>query len=104
MHHGLHHRMRRHHGLFTLSSKPLVALMDVVTYVAAVAGPLFAADQAVEIWFKHNAGGVSLTTWGALTALSIMWMLYGLLHKEKVIVLSNVLWFTLDAAVVVGTL
>ena len=58
--------------------------------------------QVTTIWIDKNAGGVSLITWSTYFVTSIFWLTYGILHKEKPIIVTYIAWLFLDAAVAIG--
>lgn len=60
--------------------------------------------QVWEIYTTHNASGVSVITWGAYTVLIIPWILYGVVHREKAIVINSVLWLFFNLLVLYGAL
>ncbi len=86
--HHLHLRRRIHLKKQTYpSKKPLLRFFDNIAYAAGVLTPAFTLPQLYEIYAHHDASGVSLITWSAYLVLSIFWMLYGIVHKEKPIIL-----------------
>ncbi|MGH7175288.1 MAG: hypothetical protein ACREGR_02945 [Minisyncoccia bacterium] len=79
-------------------------MLDYVIYIAAVAQPVALIPQAVLVLGPQGAAGASAVTWSILGAVGILWILYGLVHKEKPIVLSNALSVILDFVIVYGIL
>lgn len=80
------------------------AIVDVTVYVVSIVSPILTIPQIVDIYVGKDASGVSALTWGAYTLFSLPWVFYGILHKEKVLVINNVLWFIANGLVFVGTL
>lgn len=78
--------------------------IDKLVYFAAFAGPLMTLPQAWKIWFYQNASGVSWISWFSYFICAIIWVIYGVEHKDKPIIAMNVLWIILDVLIVVGTL
>lgn len=78
--------------------------VDIAVYVAGVVGPLMTLPQILKIWVDKNAAGVSAVSWSSYFVLSIVWLVYGVLHKEKPIIFTSAIWLVLDAIVVAGTL
>ena len=78
--------------------------IDNLIYPIAVAAPLMTIPQLLNIWIQRKTQGVSLLTWGAYAIVSFLWIIYGLYHKEKPIVLTNLLLFLLDSLIVLGVL
>ena len=86
------------------SNKPLVRFMDTVILAVGVIGPLFTLPQLYEIWVQHNAAGVSALSWGGYSFLSAIWLLYGLLHREKPIIVAHSAWLIFNSAVAIGAM
>lgn len=83
--------------------KPVSAL-DHFMYAVAFLSPLFTLPQFYDIWVKRDVAGVSLTTWGAYTVSSFLWLLYWKEHNEMWILISQVLIFALNLGIVAGIL
>jgi uncharacterized protein with PQ loop repeat len=79
-------------------------LMDRLIYFVGVMGPLMSLPQLMNIWVYGNSAGVSAVTWGALAVLSLFWLTYGAMHKEKPIILSSSMWVLFDTLIVIGVL
>lgn len=76
-------------------------LVNVIAFIA----PLSSLPQIIEIWFiDNNAHGVSLVTWSLFVVMSTVWLFYGLVHKQRPIIVSNVLWIIAQGLVVIGAL
>ena len=72
--------------------------------VIAAAAPLANVLQAIKVYQQQSAGDLSLVTWGLLTVFNVVWIAYGLVHKEKPIIVGYVLWLISNSAVVLGIL
>lgn len=88
-----HHRKRRSNNTYEF-------FMDVV----AILGPAVTLPQLVEIWTKGQDAGVSVITWAGYLALSIFWLTYGFIRKEKPIIIANILYFVINLIIVIGLL
>jgi uncharacterized protein with PQ loop repeat len=105
MQHHLHVRKRARQPVEPYPSKIFrIAVLDVAVYVVSIAGPIFTVPQIVDIYIGKDASGVSLITWGAYTLFSIPWIMYGFVHKERVLIVNNTLWLIANGLVVVGAL
>lgn len=71
-------------------------------YVVALIAPLISSAQAYKIWIEKNASGVSVVTWTTFIFTGLFWMLYGIIHKDKPIIFTQVLWIILSILVVWG--
>ena len=76
--------------------------MDNFLLFIAVLGPLVIIPQIVKVYFRQEVAGLSIWTWGLLTVGAIPWVIYGLVHKEKPIVISYGLWFLAYLSIIVG--
>ncbi len=71
-------------------------------YVVAVATPLVVLPQVLQVFTTKDAGGLSLQTWVLLGCINVLWVLYGLVHREPPIYLSSFLVGILNFIVVYG--
>lgn len=102
--HGIHHIHRRKR---TGSRKdpypnpnPWLNHFDTFLIVAAILNPLTAIPQMYQIYKYHTSSGVSIITWAAGAILSVPWLVYGLIHKEKSHIISYTLWTVFNLIVV----
>ena len=79
-----------------------VSLMDKLIYLVAIAGPLITIPQVLKIWIEQNPSGVSVLSWGGYFIGAFFWVTYGFIHKEKPIILANLLWIIFTSLIVVG--
>ena len=104
----MHHasvRKRIYQNLEGFPSKnPLRHFLDRAIFVVGFLGPIMTIPQLVNVWVYHQTAGVSVLSWSAFALLDIVWIAYGIVNREKPITFTYVLWFTAQAAVVVGVL
>lgn len=72
--------------------------------VAAIIHPLTAAPQVYKIYTSHNVQGVSIWTWLGFMLLGIIFLAYGLLHRIRPLIITQILWFIMDFLIVIGVL
>jgi len=77
-------------------------VFDNGMYLVALITPILTIPQLLTIWVQHQAGGVSQLTWAAYAVMSGVWLIYGLLQRQKPLVLSQACLFVVDFAVVLG--
>lgn len=87
-----------------LTVKKEKKFIDHLIYGASILGPIMTVPQAWQIWSHKSASNVSLATWLTYLILSLLWLLYGIFHDEKPIILLNVLLLLVNTSVVVGIL
>lgn len=68
----------------------------------ALIGPVVTLPQLVEIWSNGQDAGVSIITWVGYLTLSVFWLTYGFMRKEKPIIIANILYFIINLAIVIG--
>jgi len=103
--HHLHKRKRIHqkHEKYPNPNK-FKRVLDILAYVAAIIGPLIAIPQLWKIWNFQDASGVSILTWIGYMFGGTFWFIYGAAHKEKPIMIMNLLWFLFSLTIVIGIL
>lgn len=77
-------------------------VFDDGMYLVALVTPILTIPQLLTVWMQHQIGGVSQLTWGAYTAMSGVWLIYGLLQRQKPLILSQACLFVVDFAIVLG--
>jgi MtN3 and saliva related transmembrane protein len=80
----------------------LKRLLDKTMVFIAVVGPLATLPQVFQVFSTQDAKGLSLITWSLWTVLSFLWCIYGAVHKETPIVVSNAIYIVLQGAVIVA--
>lgn len=99
---GLRHKVERKKT--TIKTTPYLIFLDKLTFVAGVIGPFTVLPQIYSIFNTHSAEGVSLTTWLLIFIVTAPWVLYGIAHKDKSIIVSFALWEVANILVVIGVL
>ncbi len=105
---GLHHfhlRKRIHQNLEEYPHPDrLKRIMDKLVYVAGLLGPIMTLPQLKMIWIDHMASGVSVISWGTYTVTAIFWVIYGVIHQDKPIIITYSLWFFINGMVTLGVI
>lgn len=76
--------------------------IDIVVFLVGGIGPFFTLPQVLSVWFSKNAEGLSPITWVSYFIFSCVWLMYGIIHKEKPIIFSNAIYVIINALIVVG--
>lgn len=102
----LRQRARRLHAVRHAypSSNRSIRLLDGIMYGAGVVAPLVSIPQLLEIYKNHNAAGISVLTWSGYTLLSVLWLTYGVVHREQPIIVAHALWLLVNVLVVIGAI
>ncbi len=99
--HHLHVRKRVYKNLDPFPHpKALTRFLDRTMVFIATAGPIATLPQVFDVFYTKSVAGLSLTTWSLWTILSVVWLMYGILHKEPPIIVSNILYIILQGLVV----
>lgn len=101
---GLRHKHERSSNHKSHHGSPYLVFLDKLTFVAGVIGPFTVLPQIYTIYIQHNANGVSMATWLLIFIVTFPWILYGVAHKDKSIMVSFTLWEVVNLAVVIGVL
>jgi len=113
---GMHHHIhRKHEWKFTTYVKHLIALItgyseqeklkktfDKFIAVVGLIGPIMTTPQIMNVWVYHQVEGLSLVTWSTYVITSSFWLIYGIIHKERAIILVNIAWILSNVSLVVG--
>ncbi len=78
--------------------------IDKVIYAFAIFGPLITIPQVVKIWFEQDASGISVISWSGYLVAAFFWLLYGFIHNEKPIIITNLICIFMNIAVLAGAL
>ena len=98
VHHHIHKRTRKNKSSkLTNFFDRLVVLMGIVNLFATM-------PQVLEVWQGKDASGVSTLSWGYYSLFSAVLLLYGIVHREKPIIVTYVGAVILYAAVFVGSI
>ena len=85
---GFHHFHLRKRGVISSKNTKSIRVIDRFIFVVGALGPIMTIPQLYEIWVHKDARGVSLISWSSYFIFSIFWIIYGIVHKEKVIVFT----------------
>lgn len=83
------------------STNNVISNFDRFIFVASFVAPLNGVPQVIDV-FYGNANGVSLFSWLGFLTFSITFFIYGLIHKIKPMIITNLLYALIDGLVVFG--
>ena len=86
------------------SQDKLKRSIDDIVYIIAFLGPIMTIPQVIKIFITQNASGISSISWISFTLFSFFWLVYGIVHKEKPIIIANFLTLILNLIIVIGAL
>ena len=77
---------------------------DKFIYLIVIIAPIANIPQLIAVWIDKNASGVSALSWFTFSGVSLCWFVYGVLHKDRHIILMNIALVITQILVAVGTL
>jgi len=75
--------------------------VDWLVYLAIVIGPVLTMPQVYSIWVQGSKG-VSVISWIAYLVASLIWLVYGVKHKDRPIIIVEAIWVVLEVLIVAG--
>jgi uncharacterized protein with PQ loop repeat len=97
-----HHSRVKKHRTITVKKSKHSKLVDRATYIVAVLEPLVTVPQVITIFANKTAAGVSLATWVGYEVLTLVWIWYGIVHRDKLILLYQGLFLIVQTGVIIG--
>ena len=76
--------------------------MDKFIYIVVFVDIIMTLPQLLQIFLEKDASGVSALSWGTYIVTSGFWLMYGLIHKIKPIILSSIFWICIQVFIVIG--
>ena len=81
-----------------------IRIIDGAAVAAGIIGPLMAMPQLMKIFVERNASGVSPISWFSWAILDIPFIVYGIIHRDRVIIITYIGWLFLNLLVGTGAL
>lgn len=79
-------------------------ILDKMMFFVGLIGPFMMIPQILKIYFERDASSIALTSWVLFSFVALCWTMYGLAHKNKVIVVSNFAWMIAYVFVIIGAI
>ena len=93
-----HHGFGFHH----LSKRKKREFVDIAFYLIGALMIILTIPQFTNIWILKQTTGVSILTWASYLIGAIAWFIYGIVHKQKPIMVLYSFWILLDLLIVLG--
>jgi MtN3 and saliva related transmembrane protein len=103
MNFGFHHHRKLRKAQVVFEDK-LKFVFDKIAYIAGVGMAVMTAPQIWKIFTTQNASGVSVFTWSMYTVGSAFWLCYGVVHRDKPIIVTNAVATSLQLVIVIGAI
>jgi uncharacterized protein with PQ loop repeat len=84
------------------NSNKFIAWFDRLIILVGVLNAAATTPQALQIWMSQDASGVSLISWSYYLFGSIMFVIYGLIHKTIPILINYSLCLVIYFFIVIG--
>src|SRR5262245_11084289 len=94
--------LRRRKKVATPAKWRVASHIDIAVYIVSFSGMFVTLDQLRLVWLEHDVSGVSFLTWSFYTVSASVWCTYGYIHKDKVLIVTNLLWVFIDGAIALG--
>lgn len=91
------------HSLLRLSKRRKIKILDTSVYIVGLAGNLAVVPQAVKAW-SGPTPGLAISTWVLFTFVSLIWLTYAIVHKQKPLIFAQLGGLVVNALVVTGWL
>ena len=78
--------------------------LDKLTYITGILLPILTLPQAYNVVVSRQTAGVSLLTWSFYLFASVLFAVFGIIHKEKLLIITYVPFVFIEAAIVIGLL
>lgn len=86
-----------------LNKKKSLRNFDKLMLLVAFIYPLTGVPQAVKV-FSGEVEGVSIVSWLGFLIFVSIFLVYAIVHRIKPMIITYVMWWCVDASVVVGIL
>ncbi len=93
---------KRHKEICKCKTTLFSRTIDKVVLLAAFLMPLIELPQLLEIYLNKSAQNVSLFTWSFFVIFGVPWLIYGIIHRQKPIIVLYSMWVTVDFIIVLG--
>lgn len=78
--------------------------IDKAVMITAFVEPLIGLPQVIQIFTTKSAADISLSSWVGYQFVTVLWLIYGIKHKEKPIIWYQGLWLVVQTLVIIGIL
>lgn len=79
-------------------------LVDRMTYIVAIIEPAVTLPQVYVIFHDRTAAGVAISSWIGYQLFTLIWLWYGIVHKDKIIITYQLMWLVMQMLIIIGGL
>lgn len=84
-----------------VNRKKLTNTVDGLAYFVGIVGNGAVVPQILKAW-GSQAPGLAISTWVLFTFISLIWLTYAILHKQRPLILAQTIGLTANILVVSG--
>lgn len=77
--------------------------VNSLAYFVGVTGNIAVVPQIIKAW-QSNAPGLAILTWLLFIVIGFIWLIYAFQHKQKPLIVAQIVGITVNVAVVTGWL
>jgi uncharacterized protein with PQ loop repeat len=85
-----------------LHSKKWMKKLDKVMIYVGIISPIMTIPQVLDVWINKDAGRVSALSWGVYLFIAFFWLAYGIIHKSKPLIITEIAWIIVEFVLVIG--
>jgi len=100
-HQHIRKRVHQHKEVFP-HPHPFKRFIDKAVLIFGVIAPLMTAPQAYRVWVDRQVEGLHLGTWSVYFVNAILFTIYGIIHKDKPIIVMQGLFVLMTGLVSLG--
>ena len=78
--------------------------LDKLVYTVGIFGPILTIPQLLKIWMNQSAGDVAIISWVAYFFGAVILLGYGIVHREKPLIVMYSAWVLIDFIMVISIL
>ena len=79
-----------------------IKFLDNLIYFIGVLGPVLTLPQFFKIINSQSSQGVSLISWSSYLVMATIWLIYGIVHKDRHIITAYSGWVVVELMVVIA--
>lgn len=76
--------------------------IDKAVMIVAFVEPAAGIPQVIQIFHTRSANDISLSSWVIYQLVTVLWLIYGIAHKEKPIIWYQGLWLIVQTIIIIG--
>lgn len=87
-----------------MEDKKVKIFFEKLIIFVAIIGPFANLPQLINVWIKKKVDGVSVVSWILFSIVSLVWLIYGIIKKDKYITITFTITLILQLMITIGTI